>query len=316
MPGLLREVRVDRDEVRLLAGVLRAPRAGRRSRLRRRRGAGTRRRRSRPSRSPSRAAPPPARSGRSPRCRSSCGARPGPASSAAPRSTAAPRAGTARPRPTRRAAAISSANAVSAVVSVSTSGVLVASTPAAVHAATSMLSKPTAWFATIFSCGPAAARNSASTCSVSIVINASRPATTSRSSSRGMPNSFSWMVDVAAFAQARERLVHDRAGHQHVRAFAHEEDPSVRVESPQYGPNRRGSGNPRAMTAASRLVRRMSPPTLETERLRLRPYAADGSDLDALQAVLGDPVSMRWYPAPFDRRRHALDGSTASSSGT
>jgi len=45
----------------------------------------------------------------------------------------------------------------------------------------------------------------------------------------------------------------------------------------------------------------MSPPTLETERLRLRPYAADGSDLDALQAVLGDPVSMRWYPAPFDR---------------
>ena len=75
----------------------------------------------------------------------------------------------------------------------------------------------------------------------------------------------------------------------------------MRVESPQYGPNRRGSGNRRAMTAASRLVRRMSPPTLETERLRLRPYAADGADLDALQAVLGDPVSMRWYPAPFDR---------------
>ena len=37
----------------------------------------------------------------------------------------------------------------------------------------------------------------------------------------------------------------------------------------------------------------MSPPTLETERLRLRPYAADGSDLDALLAVLGDAVSMR-----------------------
>ena len=64
---------------------------------------------------------------------------------------------------------------MSAVVSVSTSGVFVASTPAAVHAATSMLSKPTAWFATIFSCGPAASRNSASTRSVSIVMMASRP---------------------------------------------------------------------------------------------------------------------------------------------
>ena len=55
------------------------------------------------------------------------------------------------PSPTRLAAASSSANAVSAVVSVSTSGVFVASTPAAVHAATSTLSNPTAWFATIFS---------------------------------------------------------------------------------------------------------------------------------------------------------------------
>ena len=42
------------------------------------------------------------------------------------------------------------------------------------------------------------------------------------------------------------------------------------------------------------------PPTLETERLRLRPFAADLSDVDALAPVLGDPVSMRWYPAPFD----------------
>ena len=64
------------------------------------------------------------------------------------------RAGSRSPSPTRRAAAISSANAVSAVVSVSTSGVLVASTPAAVQAGTSMLSNPTAWLATIFSCGP------------------------------------------------------------------------------------------------------------------------------------------------------------------
>jgi ribosomal-protein-alanine N-acetyltransferase len=42
------------------------------------------------------------------------------------------------------------------------------------------------------------------------------------------------------------------------------------------------------------------PPTLETDRLRLRPFAADRSDVDAMVPVLGDPVSMRWYPAPFD----------------
>ena len=83
---------------------------------------------------------------------------------------------------------------MSAVVSVRTSGVFVARTPAAVHAATSMLSNPTAWFATIVSCGPARSRNSASTCSVSIVMIASRPAMTCSSSSRGMPNSFSWIV--------------------------------------------------------------------------------------------------------------------------
>jgi hypothetical protein len=46
-------------------------------------------------------------------------------------------------------------------------------TPAAVQSATTMLSKPTAWLATILSCGPAAARNSASTFSVSIVMIAS-----------------------------------------------------------------------------------------------------------------------------------------------
>ena len=43
------------------------------------------------------------------------------------------------------------------------------------------------------------------------------------------------------------------------------------------------------------------PPTLETERLRLRPFAADLSDTDAFWQVMGDPVSMKWYPAPFDR---------------
>jgi len=50
----------------------------------------------------------------------------------------------------------------------------------------------------------------------------------------------------------------------------------------------------------------VTPPTLETERLRLRPFADDRSDVDALVPLLGDPVSMRWYPAPFD-----LDGTRA-----
>jgi RimJ/RimL family protein N-acetyltransferase len=39
---------------------------------------------------------------------------------------------------------------------------------------------------------------------------------------------------------------------------------------------------------------------LETERLRLRPFHADLSDVPAMSAVLGDPISMRFYPRPFD----------------
>jgi ribosomal-protein-alanine N-acetyltransferase len=38
---------------------------------------------------------------------------------------------------------------------------------------------------------------------------------------------------------------------------------------------------------------------LETARLQLRPMVPD--DLDALHAVVSDPVSMRFYPKPFDR---------------
>jgi ribosomal-protein-alanine N-acetyltransferase len=39
--------------------------------------------------------------------------------------------------------------------------------------------------------------------------------------------------------------------------------------------------------------------SLETDRLRLRPYRRE--DLDDLHAMLSDPEHMRWYPAPFDR---------------
>jgi RimJ/RimL family protein N-acetyltransferase len=38
---------------------------------------------------------------------------------------------------------------------------------------------------------------------------------------------------------------------------------------------------------------------LETSRLRLREFVAQ--DADALAAILGDPVAMQFYPAPFDR---------------
>ena len=39
--------------------------------------------------------------------------------------------------------------------------------------------------------------------------------------------------------------------------------------------------------------------SLETERLRLRPYRLE--DIDDLHAMFSDPEHMRWYPAPFDR---------------
>ena len=42
---------------------------------------------------------------------------------------------------------------------------------------------------------------------------------------------------------------------------------------------------------------------LETGRLRLRELEPD--DIDALIEILGDPVAMRHYPAPFDRERVA-----------
>src|SRR5712664_1053794 len=39
---------------------------------------------------------------------------------------------------------------------------------------------------------------------------------------------------------------------------------------------------------------------LETERLFLRKFALQ--DVDALAAVVGDPVTMEFYPAPLDRQ--------------
>ena len=39
---------------------------------------------------------------------------------------------------------------------------------------------------------------------------------------------------------------------------------------------------------------------LETERLRLREFVPE--DAAALAAVLGDPVTMQYYPAPFNRK--------------
>jgi [ribosomal protein S5]-alanine N-acetyltransferase len=44
----------------------------------------------------------------------------------------------------------------------------------------------------------------------------------------------------------------------------------------------------------------VSPPTLETERLRLRPLIA--GDAEALHRIQSDPVHMRFYPHPFSRQ--------------
>ena len=45
----------------------------------------------------------------------------------------------------------------------------------------------------------------------------------------------------------------------------------------------------------------MTPDVMETERLRLRPFASDLSDLDALHEIQSDPHHMRFYPHPFSR---------------
>jgi RimJ/RimL family protein N-acetyltransferase len=45
----------------------------------------------------------------------------------------------------------------------------------------------------------------------------------------------------------------------------------------------------------------MDVPTIETARLRLRPFTADLSDLDALHEIQSDPEHMRFYPHPFSR---------------
>ena len=58
---------------------------------------------------------------------------------------------------------------------------------------------------------------------------------------------------------------------------------------------------------------------LETPRLLLRPLTL--SDFDDIYAVIGDPVTMRFYPAPYDKqatfdwinrnlRRYAQDGTS------
>jgi RimJ/RimL family protein N-acetyltransferase len=43
------------------------------------------------------------------------------------------------------------------------------------------------------------------------------------------------------------------------------------------------------------------PDVIETGRLRLRPFADDLSDLDALHEIQSDPQHMRFYPHPFSR---------------
>jgi len=88
------------------------------------------------------------------------------------------------PSPSRRATAIISVHAKSAVVSSSTPGVFVATTPRFVQACTSMLSNPTATFAAMRSFG-AARSNPSSTFSVSRQTSPSLSFTCRSTSSRG-----------------------------------------------------------------------------------------------------------------------------------
>lgn len=44
----------------------------------------------------------------------------------------------------------------------------------------------------------------------------------------------------------------------------------------------------------------MGETVIETARLVLRPFSLN--DVPALQAVIGDPIAMQWYPAPFDQK--------------
>lgn len=46
----------------------------------------------------------------------------------------------------------------------------------------------------------------------------------------------------------------------------------------------------------------MPPEPILTPRLRLRPFADDLSDLDALHEIQSDPEHMRFYPHPFSRQ--------------
>ena len=103
----------------------------------------------------------------------------------------------------------------SAVASVSTSGVLVTTTPRARAAATSMLLYPTATVATIFRSDPASS-TAASTGSVNIVTSACLPRTRSASASRvsGSPSwsSTSHASSSRAIARAGRRRVTRTAG--------------------------------------------------------------------------------------------------------
>ena len=115
---------------------------------------------------------------------------------------------------------MSSVQAKSAVVSSSTPGVLVATTPRFVHAGTSILSKPTATFAAMRNFG-AARNNSSFTFSVSRHTNPSLSFTRRNSSSLEMRSGLRPVFDVAAtrsgFCAAgnkRSRRQHSRLRHQ------------------------------------------------------------------------------------------------------
>ena len=168
-------------------------------------------------------------------------------------------------------------------------------TPAAEQSARLTLSNPTAWFATILSCGPAAASSSASTFSVSIVMRASRPATVLSRSSRGMPKSFSSTVtSQRSRRRASGASMIGRVTSTLGRVIA----ASLLEGEPAACHGRRRTGVARRAAPRSWEHRAAMTWHLETERLVLRPMTRRRRRRARRRPRRSR--SMRFYPQPFD----------------
>ena len=204
---------------------------------------------------------------------------------------------------------------MSAVVSVNTSGVLVARTPAEVQSGTSTLSNPPAWFATIFSRGPAGGQELGVHLLGEHRDHRVAALTTSEQLLARDPELVLVTVRRSAPCRRASGCVHDRAGHQHVRSAHVGLAPRLLGE---------GWGFPRLARAGSRAGHEdvesiasdaeRAPGILETDRLRLRPMRSRTSTRWR-PCSWGTRVSMRLYPGR-STARWLGSGWSASSSGS